>query len=108
MSPFRDVEVELVNHFSDDRGRTFASSFEEFVTKIVYAINEALTDTVEGRELLYAALDNAASKNMTPEEWRKEYANILIVIMKFLILDNCRPLKDEFSRHVYDMLRREN
>lgn len=108
MNPFRDIDVELVNHFSDMRGRVFAQSFEEFITKIVRSINEVLVDTEEGREILFAALDHAARENMTPEEWEKEYATVLIVIMNFVIFANCRPLRDEFARHVYDMLRKEN
>lgn len=107
MNPFLDIEIELVNRFSDDRGRTFARSFEEFVSRIVHAINECLANTPEGNELLYAALTRAEEKGMSPEEWKQEYISILKA-MFFLALDGCHPLKDEFARHTYDLLRREN
>jgi len=105
-NPFRDIETELTSHYSDTRCRYYARSFDEFVSKIVHAINTFLAETDAGHELLKAGLDRASIMNMTPEEWKKEYISILET-MFFLILDWCKPLKDEFARHTYDMLRKE-
>ena len=102
---FEDLNRELINHFSDTHGRTFAGSFEEFITKIVGAVNLALAEE-PGHDTLRTLISIAQERNMTPGEWKQYYVNFL-ELMFFLVLDNCHQLKSEFARHTYDMLRRE-
>lgn len=106
-NPFDDLTIELINHFSDTHGRTFAHSFDEFITKVVHCINQALAETSEGQELIRSSILRSVSAGKTPEEWKKEYINILAVFF-FMILDAVPMLKHEFARHCYDLLRKEN
>lgn len=103
---FEDLNRELINRFRENRGRTFANSFEEFVSKIVHAIETALAEE-PGQETIRSAVFIAMQNGKTPAEWKQEYINFL-ELMFFDTLDNCPQLKHEFARHTYDLLRREN
>lgn len=97
---FEDVKRELVN------GHPFATSYDEFVAKMLSAIQEALNSPA-GQDLIDPLLADAIRSGMAPEEWQKHKVNIMMVIF-FLTLDECPMLKHEMSRHLYNELRKEN
>lgn len=99
-NPFEDVKRELVN------GHRFASNYNEFVTKMLSAIMEALNTTDEGQEIMDDALGKAIRSGMSPEAWQKQKANILIVLF-FLALSECSMLCHEYCNHLYKELRKE-
>ena len=100
VDPFEDVKRELVN------GRRFASNYDEFVEKMLFAIMKALNTTDEGQEIMDDALGKALRSGMSPEDWQKQKANILIVLF-FLSMEDCSMLRHEFCHHLYKELRKE-
>ena len=99
--PFEDVKQELVN------GHRFAANYDEFVTKMLSSIMEALNTTDEGQEIMDDALGKALRSGISPEAWHKQKADILIVIF-FIALSECSMLRHEYCHHLYKELRGEN
>lgn len=103
-NPFEDLKRELVNGYSDRR--TFASSYDEFVSRLLYCIQTTLNGTYIGRSCMEDALQKSIDEQWTAEKWQSFKVNTLRIFF-FLVLDNCPLLKHEFSEHLYNELRKQ-
>ena len=104
---FEDVKLWYVNHFRETHGICLADNYDEFVTKMLTAIMNALNEDYEIRRILDREMQSAISAGKTPAEWNQKKVNLLIT-MFFLALDECSYLKHEFAHHLYNELRKEN
>jgi len=95
---FEDIKRELVN------GHQFAGSYDEFVSKILKAIQTGMNDTDVGQEIMDKAVGTAIQKGLTAEEWKQQKASMMKLLF-FLILDECPALKKEMARHLFHELR---
>ena len=95
---FEDIKRELVN------GHQFAENYDEFVFKILKAIQTGMNDTDVGQEIMDEAVGAAIRKGLTAEEWKQQKANMMKLLF-VLILDECPMLKKEMARHLYNELR---
>jgi len=95
---FEDIKRELVN------GKMFASSYDEFVSKILKSIQTAMNDTDVGQKIMDDALGVAMQKGLTVEDWNFQKANMMKLLF-CLVLDECPMLKKEMAHHLYQELR---
>ena len=95
---FEDIKRELVN------GHQFAENYDEFVSKILKAIQTGMNDTDVGQKIMDEAVGAAIRKGLTAEEWKQQKANMMKLLF-VLILDECPMLKKEMARHLYNELR---
>ena len=105
-NPFEDVKREYVNRISETSGKVFARDYDEFVSKLLACIQEALNTTDAGPMILDAALGRAILEGWSPERWQKCKVDTMKMIF-FLVLDECPQMKHEFALHLYDSLRKE-
>lgn len=103
---FEDVKREYVNHISETGGKVFARNYDEFVSKLLACIQEALNTTDAGPMILDEALGRAISEGWSAERWQQCKVDTLKMIF-FLVLDECPQMKHEFALHLYDSLRKE-
>lgn len=99
INSFENVSSELKN------GRQFAASFDDFVTKILTAIQTTMNSPA-GQELVAPLLTDAIRSGMPVETWNKRKTDIMKT-MFFLTLEECPQLKKEMARHLYNELRKE-
>lgn len=105
--PFEDIKREYTNRYHETSGVLLASSYDEFVDKILSACMTMLNDTAEGQELMDPLLADAIRNQLSPEAWSEKKANLLKVLF-FLVVDSCSYLKHEMAHHLYNELRKEN
>lgn len=99
---FDDLNRELINRFPF----AIANSYDEFVSIMLSAIQEALNSPA-GQELIEPMRQEAIRQKMDPAEWQKHKVNIMIVLF-FLMLEELPMLRHEMSRHLYRELRKES
>ena len=104
---FEDVKREYVNRYSETHGILLADNYDEFVTKMLTAIMNAINQDPDMLRMLDKEMVAAIRAGKTPAEWNKEKQNLLITLF-FLALDECSYLKHEFAHHLYHELRKEN
>ena len=86
---------------------SIANNFDEFVEVISEAERKALNNEVGQKmteELLKMKLES--NPDMTPEEWQQTKSDFMYFIFNQILL-NSPELRDEFSGHLYDKLRKE-
>lgn len=98
INSFENVSSELEN------GRQFATSFDDFVTKILTAIQTTMNSQA-GQELVAPLLTGAIRSGMPVEAWNKRKTDIMKT-MFFLTLEECPQLNQEFATHLYTDLRK--
>ena len=99
----------MINSFENvsrklENGLQFATSFDDFVTKILTAIQTTMNSPA-GQELVAPLLTDAIRSGMPVESWNKRKTYIMKT-MFFLTLEECPQLKQEFAAHLYTDLRK--
>lgn len=100
--PFEGVRLDMLIN-----GTRFARSYDEFVDKLLRAIQEGLNTSDVGKTIIDEILGHALQGHWTPERFQQEKVNVMQACF-FLVLDWCEPLRQEFSRHLYNALREEH
>jgi len=100
---FEDLNRELVNRFPF----AVATSYDQFVDRILSAVQQVLNSPVGQEELIGPLRQHAIESNMSEEEWQARKVNIMSVLF-FVFLDEVPMLKHEMALHLYRELRKEN
>ncbi len=106
MDPFEDVRREYVNRYRETHGILLANDYDSFVNKMLDAIQITMNESDVGQEIIDEALGVALARNLTPEQWSLQKANLMIVLF-CMALDACPFLKHEMAHHLYNELRKE-
>jgi len=99
---FEDVKRELINRMP----RRFADNYDDFVDKMLRCIQSAL-NTEDGQAWIDPLLAEAIRTNMSPEDWQKQKANLMVFLF-CLVMHEIPMLNREMAHHLYNELRKEN